>query len=310
MITENLTAGQRRAVRNAFRIQRRKAVIELAGASGNVSKTCRKMKMPRSTFYRWKARYDKEGASGLANRPSGTKGHPWSTPPDVIEKIVHLRKTYQLGPQRITWYLERYHGITVSCSTVYRTLIRQGLRRLPRNATRRALHTRRYSKRVPGHHLQVDVKFLNLAKEGGGRVRRCQYTAIDDATRIRALKIYRRHTQKNAIDFIDHVVERFPSRIHTIRTDRGHEFQALFHWHVEDQGMRHVYIKPRTPQLNGKVERSHRTDQEEFYQLLTFTDEVNLNAKLSEWERFYNFDRPYGAFGGRAPYEALRDLIK
>jgi len=62
--------------------------------------------------------------------------------------------------------------------------------------------------------------------------------------------------------------------------------------------MRHVYIKPRTPQLNGKVERSHRSDQEEFYQLLTYTDDVDLNEKLKEWERFYNYNRPHGAFNG------------
>ena len=57
-------------------------------------------------------------------------------------------------------------------------------------------------------------------------MRRYQYTAIDDATRVRALKIYKRHTQKSAIDFIDYVVEKFPFRIQTIRTDRGHEFQV------------------------------------------------------------------------------------
>ena len=70
--------------------------------------------------------------------------------------------------------------------------------------------------------------------------------------------------------------------------------------------MRHVYIKPRSPQLNGKVERSHRTDQEEFYQLLTYTDDVDLNMKLAEWERFYNLDRPHGVFKGKPSYEALR----
>ena len=57
-------------------------------------------------------------------------------------------------------------------------------------------------------------------------------------------------------------------------------------WHVEDQGIRHVYIKPRTPQLNGKVERSHRTDQTEFYQLLTYTDDIDLNSELATWEIF------------------------
>ena len=120
------------------------------------------------------------------------------------------------------------------------------------------------------------------------------------------MKIYVRHNQQNAIKFIDYVIEKFPFRLHTIRTDCGHEFQAQFHWHVEDKGMRHVYIKPRSPQLNGKVERSHRTDQEEFYQLLTYTDDVDLNEKLAEWERFYNLHRPHGAFQGQTPYEALR----
>ena len=89
---------------------------------------------------------------------------------------------------------------------------------------------------------------------------------------------------------VDGVLRRhIPFRIRTIRTDRGHEFQALFHWHVADLGMEHVYIKPRTPQLNGKVERSHRTDKDEFYQLLTYRDDVDLEKKLAVWERFYNF---------------------
>jgi len=188
-------------------------------------------------------------------------------------------------------------------------LIRHDLRRLPKNVGRRAIHTKRYAKRVPGHHIQVDVTFLTLKKDDGEKIRRFRYTAIDDATRIRALKIYNRHTQKNAIEFIDYVIEKFPFRIHTIRIDRGHEFQALFHWHVEDKGIRHVYIKPRSPQLNGKVERSHRSDKEEFYQLLTYTDDVDLNKKLEEWERFYNFGRPHGAFDGKTPYEALRNML-
>ena len=92
-----------------------------------------------------------------------------------------------------------------------------------------------------------------------------------------------------------------------MRTDNGREFQAKFRWHVEDQGIRHAYIKPRSPPLNGKVERSHRTDQEEFYHLLTYKDDVDLEEKLAHWERFYNLSSPHGAFNGKAPYEALRE---
>ena len=85
------------------------------------------------------------------------------------------------------WYLERYHGISVSESTVYRILARNGLNRLPKTAPKRALHTKRYAKTVPGHHIQVDVKFLTLEDNEGHKVRRYQYTAIDDATRVRVL---------------------------------------------------------------------------------------------------------------------------
>jgi transposase InsO family protein len=79
---------------------------------------------------------------------------------------------------------------------------------------------------------------------------------------------------------------------------------------VEDKGINHVYIKPRSPQLNGKVERSHRSDEEEFYQLLSYTDDVDLNRKLVEWESFYNFTRPHSAFNGKTPYETLREKLQ
>lgn len=109
---------------------------------------------------------------------------------------------------------------------------------------------------------------------------------------------------------MDYVIEKFPFRINMVRTDRGHEFQALFHWHLADQGIQHAYVKPRSPQLNGKVERSHRTNKNEFYQLLTYKGDVDLEAKLTEWENFYTYHRPHGAFRGKTPHEALRERLK
>lgn len=97
---------------------------------------------------------------------------------------------------------------------------------IPQNARKRSIITKRYEKQVPGHHVQVDVKFLIFPQKDGSKVKRFQYTAIDDATRIRALKVYEKHTQKSAIDFIDTVVDKFSFRIQTVRTDNGHEFQS------------------------------------------------------------------------------------
>ena len=295
--------------REELRIRFKLVVLEHANHFG-VTKTCREFNVPRSTFYRWKQKYDNEGRSGLYRKKPIAHSHPQKTSPEVVEKILELRSEYQIGALRIKYYLERYHGVRISESTVTRILKAHGLSRLPKTAPRRALHTKRYAKKVPGHHVQVDVKLLQLKDVEGKIVKRYQYTAIDDATRIRALEIFPKHNQDCAIKFMDYVIEKFPFRISMVRTDRGHEFQARFHWHIEDQGIRHVYIKPRTPQLNGKVERSHRTDQTEFYQLLTYTGDIDLNSKLKAWENFYNYDRPHISLDGKTPYEVMRSLLK
>ena len=105
----------------------------------------------------------------------------------------------------------------VSSSGIYSVLKRNALNRLPYNQRKRSLKTfKRYKKQVPGHRIQVDVKFLDLQLKQGDKIRRYQYTVIDDATRARILKIYEQHTQKNAIDFVDYFSKKFPFRIHTI----------------------------------------------------------------------------------------------
>ena len=290
-------------------IQRKLRVLQHAEKIGNARKACRYFGIGRSSFYRWRDAYQKHGESGLKNAKSIPKNPANQTPPEIVEKVLYLRRKYHLGPIRIVWYLARYHGIKISDAGVYRILKRNGLNRLPRGTRMRKLHTKRYQKQVPGHHIQVDVKFLTFKGKRGKKVRRVQFTAIDDATRVRALKIYEKHTQASAIDFIDHIIEKLPFRICEVRTDNGHGFQAKFHWYVEDLGIRHAYIKRGTPQLNGKVERSHQCDQQEFYQLLSYKGDVDLEAKLDEWERFYNFARPHGAHNGQTPYEALRDKL-
>ena len=153
----------------------------------------------------------------------------------------------------------------------------------------------------------VDVKFLERIALSKKRL--YQFTAIDDCTRIRVLKIFDVCNQKSAISFVDEVIRRLPFRVLVIQTDNGAEFQSNFHWHLEEHDIRHVYIRPRTPRLNGKVERSHRVDEQEFYQLLDrdgISDDIHLfNDKLREWEDYYNYHRPHGALDGQTPYERL-----
>jgi transposase InsO family protein len=95
---------------------------------------------------------------------------------------------------------------------------------------------------------------------------------------------------------------KLPFGVEVIWTDNGPEFASRFHYHVLDKGIGHVHIKPATPRLNGKVERSHRIDQEGFYRMLegVVIDDTELfNYRLQEWEDFYNYNRPHG--GPRGP---------
>jgi transposase len=284
-------------------------VLRFARNTGKNKEAYELFGIKKSTFYKWKKQFDIHGEKGLERKKPVAHTFPSQIKPELVQKVLELRREHKLGTWRIKWYLERYHDISISESSVFRILKRNNSQRLDRKTTRRAMHTKRYEKDTPGHHVQVDVKFLVFETESRSRIKRFQYTAIDDATRIRALKIYDKHNQNSSIDFINYVIEQFPFRINTIQTDNGHEFQSKFHWHVQDLGMRHRFIKVGTPQLNGKVERSHLTDKKEFYQLLSYTDDVDLNKKLNEWEHFYNFNRPHGSFKGKTPYETLKSKL-
>ncbi|MEX0663631.1 MAG: IS481 family transposase [Acidimicrobiia bacterium] len=295
---------QQRKIRHRLAMLRHAAEV-----TGSVAQTCRYYGISRQCFYKWLRRYEELGENGLRDGSSRPRVSPNATQGEVVGKILYLRQHYHFGPLKISMYLHRYHDVTISSSGVWRILKRLEMNRLP-SSQRYKQHEKRwkrYEKQLPGHRVQVDVKFIEALP--GSRKKHYQFTAIDDCTRIRVLRIYPRNNQKTAIQFIDYVLEKLPFQVETIQTDNGAEFQSGFHWHVLDRGINHVYIKPATPRLNGKVERSHRIDAEEFYRMLdgVVIDTTEMfNLKLQEWEDFYNFNRPHGGLDGQTPYERLR----
>jgi transposase InsO family protein len=293
---------------------RRLAIIRHAQeVTGNVSATCRYFGITRQAFYTWLRRYEEHGPEGLRDRSRRPRVSPNATKAEVVGKIVYLRQSYHFGPHKISMYLKRYHEVQISPSGVWRILKRLEMNRLPASQRyrRHVDRWKRYEKPLPGHRVQIDVKFI--APLQGSRRKHYQFTAIDDCTRIRVLRIYDRLNQSSAIRFLDYVLEKLPFKVEVIQTDNGAEFGSQFHYHVLDRGIGHVYIKPATPRLNGKVERSHRIDAEEFYRMLdgVVIDDTGLfNERLQEWEDFYNFNRPHGGLGGQTPYERLREKTR
>jgi transposase-like protein len=153
-------------------------VLQHADRIGDIGKACRYFGVGRASFYRWRTAYRQYGLAGLENRKTAPKNPANRTAPEIVEKVLHLRTTYRLGPIRIVWYLARYHAITISDAGVYRILRRNGLSRLPGGTRVRKIHTQRYQKQVPGHQIQVDVKFLKFEGKDGKPVKRYQYTGV------------------------------------------------------------------------------------------------------------------------------------
>jgi transposase len=113
-------------------IARKLRVLAHAKETGNVSKTCRYFGISREIFYQWKRAYEERGEEALINRKPCPESLKRRTPPEIEEKIIHLRRVYHLSPMRISWYLKRYHGIKISGGGVYYVLKRNGLNLLPK----------------------------------------------------------------------------------------------------------------------------------------------------------------------------------
>lgn len=268
----------------------------------NVSRTCRFFGMSRTQFYIWLQRYRERGEAGLRDRPCGPRQSPFRTPPHLEALVLQVRRERQYGAVRLSLYLQRYYQVYLSPPTISRILRDH---RVPRVSLKRyrPRPRRRQELLIPGHTVQVDVKHLAL---GSGRF--YQFTALDEATRYRVLKIYDHNSVRSAIDFVDEVRQRLPVAIQRIRTDNGSEFGTDFTWHLHDLGIAHRRNPPRCPEANGKVERSLRTDDDEFYRRFSFQTPQELHRLLHEWEHEYNHGRPHLALRGKTPAERLCEL--
>jgi transposase InsO family protein len=196
------------------------------------------------------------------------------------------------------------HRLRVSQTTIQRVVRELGLPGVKPARKRRPRQLKLFERDRPGDSVQVDVKFVRV---GGQRL--FQYTALDDCTRYRVLRLYRRLNHWNSIDFFRQLQAAFPFRIRQLQTDNGNEFPLAFKLTVEEAGIAYRYIRPRRPQQNGKVERSHRIDNEEFWSRQHLTSYGEAEMALRAWEQHYNVERFSMALRGQTPAEKLAALL-
>src|SRR4029450_2260086 len=175
-----------------------------------------------------------------------------------------------------------------------------GWPRLGRTRKRAPRQMRLFEKAEPGESVQVDVKYVRIAGRWA-----FQYTALHDCTRFRVLRLYRRLHHGSSLAFLTELRRAFPFPIKRVQSDHGEEFSLAFVLRVEPAGTRPRYIRPRHPQQNGKVERSHRIDNEEFWGRHRFPDFEAAAEALRGWEDQYNHGRFSLAPPGRTPAEKL-----
>lgn len=284
-----------------WRVRQRLMVLHFARLHGPTA-AARRFGVSARTVRRWRVRWRQDALQGLVPRYPRRRGRRITL--RVVELIGQARRDLAYGAQRTQLWLRRVHEVRVAVGTIQRIFRDIGLARLRRTPKRVPRQMKLFEKAEPGESVQVDVKFVKIADHWA-----FQYTALDDCTRFRVLRLYRRLHQSSSLTFLGELCRAFPFRIRKLQCDNGHEFPFAFALAVEALGIRHRYIKPRRPQQNGKVERSHRIDHEEFWSRQRFDDFAAATVGLRAWESRYNHERFSLALQGRTPAEKLASLL-
>ncbi len=288
----------------------------------NARLTCRYFGISPQTFYRWKRRYDPEQLESLESRSHrpGRVRQP-TTPPELIEAVVRLREKYPRWGKDKPVILLQAEGYQVSASTVGRILRYakgRGILKEPIPnyvSTRKRLRKRPYATRKPkeyearqgGDIVQLDT--LDLRPLPGIVLK--HFTAHDVVSKWNVMSVHRQASAATAAHFLDILKDRMPFTVRAIQVDGGSEFQAVFEEVCQRRGIKLFVLPPRSPKLNGGVERAHRTHTEEFYEVTDSTFELaELRQELLEWEITYNTVRPHQALGYLTPLRFLQQERK
>jgi len=271
------------------------------------------------TFYKWRKRYLASGRNpdSLGDRSRRPKHSPNMTKEQITQLIRRMRRKTKFGPDRIGFYLIKDHSLKMPRSTIYAILRRE---KLIKKRKRLKKHLLMYNLPNPGDNVQMDIKVI-----GGYSVKRAmQYSAIDDATRIKLTRIYAERSNHYSVAFLDYITNKFPFRIKRISTDNDSVFTNAytgdprthplkmprahpFSLRCKELKIKHKLNRPACPQQNGKVERSHRTDDEEFYRVhKTYNNLDYLAKERKKYDELFNNHRPHMGLGGLTPLQKLQ----
>lgn len=270
----------------------------------------------KRSLERWLRAYREHGEEGLVPESTRPKSNPKETPIRVKERVKEIRNDTNKCALKIKWDLED-EGIEIHERTVGKILKAESLVKKYRKKKIKYKYIK--AELQPGELVEIDVKYVPGTVAGK---RYYQYTAIDCASRWRYLKIYDAQTNHHSVEFLKEVIEKFPHKIKAVKTDNGAIFTNYYtslnkrsdlmiiktlhtlDLFCKEQKIVHYLIDPGKPAQNGKVERSHRSDQESFYDKMKYESFEELGYKIRLWNMYYN-DLKHCGLDGKTPNEFL-----
>ena len=275
----------------------------------------------RQYVYRWKNRYDGSWDS-LRNLSTRPHSHPNQHTPQELKLIFDMRRRNPHTGLVVFWVKLMQRGYSRSITGLYRVLKRHGIMAVkPPNP--KYIPKPYEQMAYPGQRIQIDVKFVPSACLKNSSVigkRFCQYTAIDEYSRWRYVEAFEEHNTYSSAVFLDHLLKAFPLPIECIQTDNGCEFTNRFNSHkgklslfeerLRKYGIQHKLIRPFTPRHNGKVERSHRKDNERFYATHLFYSFEDFSRQLQQYNRKEYNHFPMRPLGWKSPHTVLQEFIR
>jgi transposase InsO family protein len=267
------------------------------------------------TLERWVAGFRQSGEAGLLPKSTRPKSQPKETPIRIKERIIELRKETKLCAEKLNYKLAK-ENIMISDRAIGKIIKAGGL--VKKYRTRKLRYKYIKAALVPGDLVEIDIKYVPKRL---GKKRYYQFTAIDTASRWRYLEIYDDMGNGHAAEFLNKLIVTAPFRIRAIKTDNGNCFTNRYSGYLKSAdpinprlhpldllcqklNVIHYLIDPGKPAQNGKVERSHRTDQEMFYDRRKFRTVLGLKRALKQWNEIYN-NLEHCALNGLTPNEIL-----
>lgn len=293
----------------------RQSLIKYSLKNG-VTKAAIKYNVSRQYVYRWKRRYDGTLQS-ISNRSHKPHSHPNQHTTEELKLIADMRRRNPAAGLVVFWVKLRQRGYSRSVTGLYRVLRKQG--EMPVKPPNPKYIPKPYELMYhPGQRVQVDVKFVPascLVGDAKGE-HFYQYTAIDEFSRFRYLEAFSEHSTYSSKVFLEHMLKAFKFKVECVQTDNGTEFTrhlsnekpTLFEQSLASHGIRHKLIRVFTPRHNGKVERSHRKDNEYFYATHKFYSFEDFKAQLKTYIRKYNAF-PMRPLKWQSPKNVLHDFF-